>query len=118
MKKVVTIANGASLSAAVDFDAICRLTDILMDPVGWDAANITFQVSEDNTTFLNMFDDAGNEVTVTSPTTGKAMSFRNDLKRAFSRYRFIKVRSGTSGAPVNQTALRTLTLLADDPNRV
>lgn len=119
MKRTVTITNGTSLSDAADFGCIGRLCAIVM-PGTWDAANITFQVSDDGVTYQNMFDDAGNEVTITNPAANKTMALRNDLKRLFSRFQFIKVRSGTSGAAVNQTTAgnRAMVLLADTPERV
>lgn len=118
MKRTVTILNGASLSDAADFGAIGRLTDIVM-PGTWDAANITFQVSDDGSNFQNLFDDAGNEVTVTNPAASKTMAFRQDLRRLLSRFQFVKIRSGTSGAAVNQTTAgnRSIILLADTPVR-
>ncbi len=57
-------------------------------------------------------------MTLTTPAASQAIAFRNDLKRIMSRFRFVKIRSGTSGAPVNQTADRIMTLLADTPERV
>lgn len=117
MKKLITILNGTALSAVVDFDAICRLTAIIM-PAAWTAASITFQVSEDNVTFGDLRDDAHNEVTLTTPAAGEVIAFRNDLKRLFGHFRYVKIRSGTTGTPVNQGADRVMTLLADDPNRV
>jgi hypothetical protein len=117
MQKTVTILNGQSLSGAVDFGVIARLVGIQM-PAAWTAASITFQVSQDNVTYQVLIDDAGNEVTVTAPTANKTTAFRNDLKRIMARYQFLKIQSGTSGAPTAQGADRILTLLADTPVRV
>lgn len=118
MKRSLTIANGTSLSSsAADFGPIARLCAIVM-PSAWTAADITFQVSDDGVTFQNMFDDQGTEVKVTSPAADKTMAFKDDFKRLFSRFQFVKVRSGTSGAAVNQGADRSVILLADTPQRV
>ena len=100
-----TIATGTSLSAEIALGAK-QLVGIAM-PAGWDAADLTFQVSVDGgTTFLEM------------QTTAAAV----DYKAAASQYiavdpaiwrgiNLIKVRSGTSGAAVNQTADRVLGLV-------
>lgn len=116
MQRTATILINTSLSSAVDFGCIGRLHAILM-PAGWDAASITFQVSEDGSTFYNLVDDAGNDVTVTSPAASEAVGLREDLKRVFARFQHVKVRSGTPGAAVNQTAQRAVILLADTPIR-
>lgn len=121
MKYTASIASGASLSGAIDFGnangspegpALGRLTAILM-PATWDAANLTFQVSNDGVNFQNLYDDGGNEVTVTTA-QGRNHGLRFDLCRVFRRWRWLKVRSGTSGAAVNQTADRSIVLLGDD----
>jgi pectate lyase len=68
-------------------------------PAVWDAANLTFQVSMDNVTYLNAYDVTGAEevVTVTAAST-HIWVHPNDL----AGYRWVKVRSGTSGLPVVQ----------------
>lgn len=115
MQRSVIIANGASLSSAADFGTMGRLLALIM-PATWDAATITFQVSDDGVNFQNLRDDAGNETTWTVIAAAN-YGARMDMARVFSRWQWVKVRSGTSGAPVNQTAQRTITLLADIPNR-
>jgi hypothetical protein len=97
-----TISNGTALSPAVL--AAGKLTGIQM-PAAWTAADITFQGSVDGVTFYDMFDSTGTEV---------------DLTVAASRYvainppievsPYIKVRSGTTGTPVNQAADRQVIL--------
>jgi hypothetical protein len=99
----VTIATGASLSSAA-FLGDGRLEGVQM-PASWTAANLTFQGSLDGSTFQDIYDDAGNEVVVAAA-AARLLSI-NDFKGAL----WIKVRSGTSGAPVNQAAARVLTLL-------
>lgn len=102
---VATIANGQSLSDAIDLGGL-RLVSIVM-PSAWTAANLTFQVSHDGTTYNNLYDAGGSEVTTTA-----AASRYIYLDPAFwSGIRFLKVRSGTSGAAVAQGAERLVTLV-------
>lgn len=101
----VTITNGSALSAPVALGEFV-LTGIAM-PAGWDAAALTFQVSADGgTTFQEMqsisaaisYAVAANQYIAIDPTLWRGINM-------------IKVRSGTSGTPVNQTADRILTLV-------
>jgi len=104
----VTIAINESLSAEVDLGSY-RLAGIVM-PAAWDAGNLTFQVaSATGGTFQNLYDDGGSEVVVTAAvSTSIAVDL---LATALAPWRFIKVRSGTAGAAVVQTAARTITLV-------
>lgn len=98
-----TIASGASLSAAIDLGG-ATLSGIVV-PASWTTANLTFQVSLDGTTWYDLYAD-GAEVSVAA-TAGKMhrVSIGDWLG-----WRHVKIRSGTTGAPVNQAADRTLTL--------
>ncbi len=116
--KPVMIANGTAVSTIAyigDGDFIG-----LVMPAGWDAAGITFQggVALPNTpvaqspatetgppVFANLFNQGGNEVTITSPAAGEQITIPEDM---INGCEWIKIRSGTSGSPVNQTADRTL----------
>lgn len=103
-----TIANGAALSGAVFLGegVLCAL----QMPAAWDAAGITFQVSDDNgTTWKELMDDTGAAISITTPAAGNRLSLAAGL---FASAPLIKVRSGTSGSPVNQSAARTITLIA------
>ncbi len=96
----VTIAAGTSLSAAVDTGA-GKYPTLLM-PAAWTAASITFQVSDTLTgTFLDLYDEAGTEVTISGLAVSKAYMLNTTMWR-LAGCRYIKVRSGTSGAPINQ----------------
>jgi hypothetical protein len=99
------IANGASLSGAVALGAGAPVA--IATPAAWTAANLTFQGSVDGTTFLNLYDDAGTEVTVTAA-VDRYIALSASL---FAGCRFLKIRSGTAGTPVNQGAARTLTVV-------
>lgn len=108
--KVLTavIPNAASLSGEVDLEGF-KLVAVLM-PVGWDAAALTFQAADvAGGTFLDVHDDEGAEVAATVA-AARAVGLDAILPE-LAALRFIKIRSGTSATPVNQTAERTLTLV-------
>lgn len=94
-------------------------------PVGWTTANITFLAADPrtssgnpgvtgrlpaNTTFASVYSDAGTEVVLTVPAALPAFI---SVVRAdtMSGVNYIKLRSGTTAVPVNQTSTKTLTLI-------
>lgn len=97
-----TIANGASLSGAVCLGQGVPLS--IQMPSAFTGTALTFQGSNDNSTYQNLYDDAGNELTVT------VAASRNVLlpASALAGWTFLKVRSGTSGSPTTEAAARTL----------
>ncbi len=99
--KNVPIPSGTALGASFIGDG--KLVAIQM-PAAWDAAVLTFQGSMDGVTYANMYDSLGNEVNI--PAAASEYIRIADMKALW-----IKVRSGTSGAPVNQSADRLLLLL-------
>ena len=102
------IANGASLSAAVDV-GIDTVVAIAM-PAAWTGASLTFQVkAEDDADFQDLYDEAGNEVEIPAAAS-RHISLGGSLIY-FAGAKQIKVRSGTSAIPVNQSAERTLQLI-------
>ena len=108
---VATIASGTSLSPAVYIGA-GEIVSIDM-PAGWDAASLTFQKSTDGVNFEDVHDDAGNEVTAqvtasVSITIGEGTAAGKAKREDFLGAPFLKIRSGTSAAPVNQGAERQL----------
>lgn len=106
--RVATIASGASLSDAIHLDER-QLVGIQM-PAAWTAASLTFAVSADGVTFVPLYWD-GAEYTIAAA-GGAAASLGVSLEpSAFAGWPFVKVRSGTSGTPVNQGAERTLVVL-------
>lgn len=98
-----TIANGGSLSPAVDMGGMA-LVGIQM-PAAWTAATITLQTSDDNSTFRNVHNTAG-EVDLTVSASIQLM-----LAGLEGLSRYIKVRSGTTATPVNQGAERVIGLV-------
>ena len=101
--KTFTIANAGNLSAAVYVgNTPVRITM----PAAWTTANLTFQVSQDGTTFYNKYDQHNTEFEV------KAAASRSiDLDPGgWLAAPYLKIRSGTSGTPVAQDAERLITL--------
>lgn len=102
-----TIANGASLSGAVDING-ANLTAILM-PAAWTAAGLSFQ-GGDGTTLGDLYDASGAEVFIPA-----AAAIANACiilpAGGLLGLQQIKIRSGTTGTAVNQGGARTLTLL-------
>ncbi len=99
------IAITTSLSAAVNL-AGYALCGIIM-PTAWTAANLTFQASHDNTTYNNVYTSNGIEKTVVAAVS----EFITIDPIDFIGVEWLKVRSGTSGTPVNQAAAATLILV-------
>jgi hypothetical protein len=101
-----TIASGTSLSGVLNLGGL-RLFGIAM-PAAWTAANLTFQMSPDGgTTWVNMYDANGNEMTATTSSSRHIVIDPTN----FAAIQLLKVRSGTSAAPVNQGQDSTLTLI-------
>lgn len=105
---VATIAASASVSGEVDIGG-ATIVGIHM-PADWDAANLTFQAAhETGGTYWDVYDDAGTEVSVTAAADRAIGCDAKALE--LSAWRYIKIRSGTTGTPVTQTAARTLVLV-------
>ncbi len=103
-------AGATGLSGEIE---IRRFSLFAVDvPAGWITATvITFQASPTSGgTFLNVYDDAGNEVSVTVAAS-RAVSL-DSVALKLAPFRYIKIRSGTAASPVNQTNGPTLTLIA------
>jgi hypothetical protein len=103
-----TIASGASVSSLVTLPNRCMPTAIVI-PGTWTTANLTFQVTLDGgTSYGNRRDEFGSEVAATVTAAGDVI----DLPPAqWFWVKTFRIRSGTSGTPVNQGGARTLTVL-------
>lgn len=99
-----TIANGQSLSGAVHIGT-GTLIGIQL-PVFTSAA-LSFQGSADGVTYVEVVDASANAVGYTASTGSIYIKAPADLVGV----PYLKVRSGTSGSPVNQGAARTITLI-------
>lgn len=105
-KRSAVIANGASLSGVIDIGTML-LTGIDM-PSSWTAADLTFAASATvDGTYDPVFDSDGNELTVTAAAS-RFLALTSAEVDLLSAARFLKIRSGTSGAAVNQGGARTL----------
>jgi hypothetical protein len=104
--QTATIAASASLSGAVLLPPGYRVAAIVM-PSAWTAADLTFQLSHDGTTYTNAYEDDGTEVTVTAAASRYILIPSETLAPAIR----LKIRSGTSDTPVTQAAARELTVV-------
>lgn len=101
-----TIADGQSLSAAVDLNGASIVG--IATAAGWGTAVITFQVSPDGTTWYEYEDVNGATITIPSIAASK---YRAIVPVDFAGVRYLKVRSGTSGAPVVQSGGDAVSLI-------
>lgn len=101
------IASGASQSGVVDLIGFL-LAGIQM-PTTWTAADITFLASLDGVTYQPVYNTDGDEYTIASA-AAQASRFIAIDPRDFAGVRYLKIRSGTAAAAVNQGADRTLGL--------
>lgn len=110
----VTIANGASLSGAVQLGypvgpSARGVREVLVGikmPGSWTSADLTFQVSTDNSAFYDLQTQTGEASAKAAANQWVAVD--PNLTRGVG---YIKVRSGTAGSPVNQGGARVLTLV-------
>ena len=99
-------AQTSTVATAVDLQG-GRLVAIQM-PSTWVSANLTYQASWDGTTYADLYDDGGNEVsTVVTQSRYVVFDSLDNMEGA----RFVTVRSGSSGTVVTQTAATTVTLI-------
>lgn len=101
-----TIPAAASQSDALIVGGL-QLLDLVV-PAAWDAANITLLGSIDGTAFFPIHDAAGAEVALTAA-PGRIVRFPAEF---FVGVNFLRLRSGTTAAPVNQAAQRVVHLRA------
>lgn len=105
-----TIASGQSLSDVIDLSGR-NLTGILL-PAAWTAADLTFSVSIDGVTYADLYDETGEYALVVGASVFSGINIA-----PLMGFRYLKVRSGTSASPVNQTADRDLVLTLGDFTR-
>lgn len=103
--KTATITSGQSLSAAVEI--VAQRPVKLNMPAAWTAASITFQVSTDGSTFRDLYDVGGTEYALTVAAS-RCVILNPDT---FTGAKAIKVRSGPTGAAVNQGADRAIEIV-------
>lgn len=116
----LTIANGASVSGA-GWGGNLALVGVQM-PAAWTAAQLTLQFGTDGdlpptwelgtgftpaSTWLDLYDETGTEVTITTA----AARYCSINPRLGLITPWVRLRSGTASAPVNQGASRVVTLV-------
>src|SRR4051812_11529961 len=98
-----TFAASASLSDAQDVSGMKLFTFIL--PAGFQGTALTFQASDSLAgTYVDLYDDAGNEVSVTVA-AGRAVAV-DQKSVALAAVQYLKIRSGTSASPQVQSSQR------------
>lgn len=106
--ETATIAINQSLSAAIDLKGR-PLVGILM-PASWTTARLSFQVSLDGSTYVDLYNTQGDEF-ISEASTSRFIAM---TQFEFLPVRYVKIRSGTSAVPVNQAAARSLVLATRD----
>lgn len=106
--ETATIAINQSLSAAIDLKGR-SLVGIIM-PSAWTTAQLSFQVSLDGSTYVNLYNTQGDEF-ISEASTSRFIAMS---QFEFLPVRYVKIRSGTSAVPVNQAAARSLVLATRD----
>lgn len=104
--RIATIANGASLSDAVELPAGFYMAAVEM-PAAWTAAALTFQAGENGDDFSNVYDADGDEVEVAAAEARWVVLTPAD----WCAVPYVKVRSGTAASAVNQAAEREIKLI-------
>lgn len=106
-RSAVTILSGASLSDALHLQGR-TLVGIDM-PASWTAASLSLAVSNDGSTYLTLYDAFGEVTFAAAASTHVGIDFSNKIG-----FNYLKVRSGSSGSPVNQAADRTIYVVTAD----
>jgi hypothetical protein len=108
---VATISSGTSQSAALDLSDYAIAA--IITPAAIDTAALTFLASDNQSgTYVPVYDDAGTEVSIASSNNiaSRAIVDKAILEQ-LAGLRWLKIRSGTSGTPVNTTADRVYKVL-------
>ncbi len=106
-KADVVIANGASASAALDLGGL-HLAAIAM-PAVWTAAALSLQTSFDGVTWFDVFNSDGTELLLTVLASQYILL---DFTKTIALGQMVRLRSGTSAAPVVQGGARTLSVVS------
>lgn len=104
------IASGTAITSSIYLEGY-RVAALRVSS-GWSGAPITFQGSMDNSSFLDLWDDAGAELSVASGSVSsaaaRAVCLGTVLSLALLSHNYVKFRSGPSSAAVNTTAAVTI----------
>ena len=103
--------DASGLSGEIKIGDTGKMQAIEIPNGTWATANITFQASTDQgTTYLDVYDADGNEVTATVGGTNRIIAVDPTIFAGFSH---IKLRSGTTATPVDQTSSPTVNVLVE-----
>ena len=106
----VSIANGQALSSSFVLDQSQLISGVFM-PAAWTAAVLTLQTSMDNgTTWNEVVKADGTAYQLTVAASQAVMIPPADLI-GIPPNALVRLRSGTSGTPVNQGAARSVTVV-------
>jgi len=112
-KPTVTIANGAAVSGVCALGSRPDLWPVgMVADAAWDTNAVSFQGSFDGANYFDVLDvDSGLEYSIAGVVKEKLLplKFQN-----FLCCEYIKVRSGTSASPVNQSGATVVTLTLRD----
>lgn len=107
IQETAIISKGESESTVICKSGYKNMLIIM--PAEWTAADITFLVSNNPTTGFVKLVKASDESEITSKASAsEAVNMDGTLKEALGACAYVKIRSGTSSVPVNQTNPRTL----------
>ena len=101
-----TIASSASLSNVIDLNGTTICGYVMPD--SWTSADITFSISSDGINFYDFKNKYNSEVTHIVAASRFITLAPSDI----AGIRYLKIRSGTSAIPVNQTSTRVITLIS------
>ena len=103
----VTIADGASLSGAINLHNMTLVS--LQIPASWTSAKISFAASLDDTTFGSLLTPTGEIASTAALADGNVLALDPS---AFFGQQYLKVRSGTAAAATNQTGAKIIRVVA------
>jgi len=111
MTEIITIAAGASISSAVDKSHHSHLAIFL--PAGWTTAAITFLgCTTIDGTFTQIVSATDiSEVAIPAVAASKVIVLDTELLEALIAIPFLKIRSGTLLAPVNQGSAVSINII-------
>lgn len=108
-----TIAIGAAVSSGLKLTGYRGLA--VQTPATWTAANIGFEVSEDGSTFVPLYDEDGARVVISGVVTNAAALYIAPAEVwAAGVYPYVRLASldTADGSAENQAAARTLKVIA------
>lgn len=108
-----TIASGAAASGGLKLTGYRGLA--VQTPAAWTAANIGFEVSEDDSTYVPLYDEDGARVVISGVATGAAAVYIAPAEVwAAGVYPYVRLASldTADGSAENQAAARTLKVIA------